>query len=161
MRKGKRKLNQAGMSLVELVVVILIIGILSAGSGIGIAFFNRMNATSAAEKLASTLERTRLLTISAAENTIKLVLDKEGTEYYAIVLENDTETDRVKIGNTALDITVNHGVSSFELTDTSTFTFFYDKSNGAFDSMYTSIVIEGNQTKTVYLVNDTGRCYIE
>ena len=160
MRKGKRKLNQAGMSLVELVVVILIIGILSAGSGIGIAFFNRMNATSAAEKLASALERVRLLTISA-DRTVELVLDKEDTEYYAIIKEAGVETDRVKIGNTALDITVNHDVSSYELTDTSTFTFSYKKENGAFNSLYTSVVIEGNQTKTVFMVNSTGRCFIE
>lgn len=156
MRKGKKKLNQAGMSLVELVVVILIIGILSAGSGIGIAFFNRMNATSAAEKLASALERARLLTISA-DRTVELILDKEDTEYYAIVKEAGVETDRVKIGNTALDIKV----EGIELTDTLEFTFSYNKSNGAFNSAYTNVVIEGNQTKTVYLVRNTGRCYIE
>ena len=158
MRKGKKKLNQAGMSLVELVVVILIIGILSAGSGIGIAFFNRMNATSAAEKLASALERTRLLTISAdTDRDIELVLDKEDREYYAIVKEAGVETDRIKIGNTALTIKV----EGIELTDTSVVTFSYNKSNGAFNSAYTNVVIEGNQTKTVYLVNATGRCYIE
>jgi len=160
MRKGKRKLNQAGMSLVELVVVILIIGILSATAGVGISFYNRMNATSAAEKLASALERARLLTISA-DRSVKLVLDKVDTEYYAIVLENDVETDRVKVGNTALDIKVMNGASSYDLTDTSEFTFSYNKSNGSFNSLYTSVVIEGNQTKTVYLVNATGRCYIK
>ena len=160
MRKGKRKLNQAGMSLVELVVVILIIGILSATAGVGISFYNRMNATGAAEKLASALERARLLTISA-DRSVKLVLDKVDTEYYAIVLENDVETDRVKVGNTALDIKVMNGASSYDLTDTSEFTFSYNKSNGSFNSLYTSVVIEGNQTKTVYLVNATGRCYIK
>lgn len=156
MRKGKRKLNQAGMSLVELVVVILIIGILSAGSGIGIAFFNRMNATSAAEKLASALERARLLTISA-DRSVELVLDKEDTEYYAIIKEAGVETDRVKIGNTALNIKV----EGIELTDSLVFTFSYYKANGAFKSAYTNVVIDGNQTKTVYMVNATGRCYIE
>ena len=159
MRKGKRKLNQAGMSLVELVVVILIIGILSATAGVGISFYNRMNATGAAEKLASALERARLLTISA-NRPVELVLDKEDNNYYAIVKEAGVETDRVRIGTTVLDIKVN---DSLVLNDTSSFTFAYDKSNGAFDSacLYYNIVIEGNQTKTVYLVNATGRCYIE
>ena len=156
MRKGKRKLNQAGMSLVELVVVILIIGILSATAGVGISFFNRMNATSAAEKLASALERTRVLTISA-DRSVELVLEKVDTEYYAVVKEAGVETDRVKIGNTALVIKVN----GIELTDTYGFTFRYNKSNGAFASAYTNVVIEGNQTKTVYMVNATGRCYIQ
>lgn len=156
MRKGKRKLNQAGMSLVELVVVILIIGILSATAGVGISFFNRMNATSAAEKLASALERSRLLTISA-DRTVELVLEKEDTEYFAVVKEAGVETDRVRIGNTALVIKVN----DIEVTDTVDFTFSYNKSNGSFSSAYNKVVIEGNQTKTVYLVNATGRCYIE
>ena len=143
MRKGKRKLNHAGMSLVELVVVILIIGILSATAGVGISFYNRMNATSAAEKLASALECARVLTISA-DRSVKLVLDKVDTEYYAIVLENDVETDRVKVGNTALDIKVMNGASSYDLTDTSEFTFSYNKSNGSFNSLclYYNIVIE-------------------
>lgn len=159
MRKGKRKLNQAGMSLVELVVVILIIGILSATAGVGISFYNRMNATGAAEKLASALERARLLTISA-NRPVELVLDKEDNNYYAIVKEAGVETDRVRIGTSVLDIKVN---GSLVLNDTSSFTFAYDKSNGAFDSAcpYYNVVIEGNQTKTVYLVNATGRCYIE
>lgn len=156
MRKGKRKLNQAGMSLVELVVVILIIGILSATAGVGISFFNRMNATSAAEKLASALERTRLLTISA-DRPVELVLEKVDTEYFAVVKESNVETDRVKIGNTALTIKVN----DTEVTDTMDFTFSYNKSNGSFSSLFSKVVIEGNQTKTVYMVNATGRCYIE
>ena len=49
MWKGKKKLNDAGMSLVELIVVILIMGILSAGSAVGITYASRMNADSAAE----------------------------------------------------------------------------------------------------------------
>lgn len=161
MRKGKRKLNQAGMSLVELVVVILIIGILSATAGVGISFYNRMNATGAAEKLASALERVRLLTISAdTDRDVELVLDKEDTEYYAIVKEAGVETDRVRIGTTVLDIKVN---DSIVLNDSNSFTFSYDKSNGAFDSAcpYYNVIIEGNQTKTVHMVNATGRCYIE
>lgn len=159
MRKGKRKLNQAGMSLVELVVVILIIGILSATAGVGISFFNRMNATSAAEKLASALERARVLTISA-DRSVKLVLEKVDNEYYAVVKEAGVETDRVKIGNTALDIKVD-GVLLTDTSNESDFTFEYKKSNGSFEGDKAKVVIEGNQTKTVYLVKATGRCYIE
>ena len=156
MRKGKRKLNQAGMSLVELVVVILIIGILSAGTGIGVTFVNRMNATSATEKLASALERTRVRTI-ASDKEVKLVLEKDGNDYYGRFLEGGVEIDTIRIGNSALTIKVDGSV----LNDASSYEFSYKKSNGAFQSTYTKIVVEGSKTKTVYMVNATGRCYIE
>ena len=45
MRKGRRKLNQAGMSLVELIVVILILGILSVGTAVGINYAKQMDST--------------------------------------------------------------------------------------------------------------------
>ena len=93
MQKGRRKQNQAGMTLIELVVVILILGILSAGAAVGINYVSRMNSTSAGEKLVSLLEKARVYTISAETvsssdpaDKVKLVLTKEGDTYYTLSL---------------------------------------------------------------------------
>lgn len=162
MRKGRKKLNQAGMSLVELIVVILIIGILSAGSGIGMVYVSRMNASSAAEKLVSTLEKTRLLTISSSE-TVKMELIYEDNNYYARILQGGVETEREKLGNGGLTITVRDSGGGSTTVDTTTCEFSYKKSNGAFETscLYTRVEIEGSKSNAVCLVRATGRCYVE
>lgn len=160
MWKGRRKLNQAGMSLVELVVVILIIGILSVGSGVGMAYVSRMNATGAAEKLVSMLDKTRVMTLSSG-GTVALELVCEDDTYYAKLMQNGVEAEKLKLGNAALTITVKNAAGVETPIGPGSCTFSYNKSNGAFAAgcTYTSIEIEGSQTKVIQLVTATGRCY--
>ncbi len=166
MQKGRQKLNQAGMSLIELIVVILIIGILSAGTGVGINYVNRMNSTSAGEKLVSLMERTRVYTLSAS-GSVKLVLTKEGNHYYGTLLNGATEVDKVSLGNGSLTITAVDGATSVVIgaggSPGASAEIAYKKANGAFEDScgYDSIVINGTKTRTVRLVNATGRTYLE
>lgn len=160
MRKERKKRNQQGMTLIELVVVILIMGILSAASVAGIGYVNSMNATSAAEKVASLLNRTRVLSISA-EGSVTLVLSQNGNSYYGKIMRGGTEEESVKLGTTNLDIKVLEGATLKPL-DSVTCSISFKKENGAFDSCpYSAIVVEGTKTKTVRLVQNTGRCYVE
>ncbi len=174
MKKGRRKLNQQGMSLVELIVVILIIGILSATAFVGVSYVNRMDATGAAEKLASMLNRTRVRTLSAdlvntpegPKSSVELVLVKDGDDYYARILENSVEVDSVVLGNSGLEITVTEkdGATETDYTVGGTpFKFSYKKENGAFEDSckYIAVTVSGSKTKTVRLVHETGRSYIE
>ena len=173
MRKGRRKLNQAGMSLVELIVVILILGILSVGTAVGINYAKQMDSTSAGEKLVSLLERTRVYTISA-ENTsdpllkVKLLLTKEGNTYYGTLMDGSTQVDKVSLGNGSLTIKLTEeGASDLVIgsggTPGASAEIAYKKANGAFDDScdYNSIVIDGSKTRTIRLVNTTGRSYLE
>ncbi len=157
MRKEKRKLNQAGMSLVELIVVILIMGILSVGSAIGISYVTKMNSASAAEKIQSMLERTRLTTLSS-ESDVKMLLGKDSEGFYCKLMDGTNEVEKVKLGGDALTITAGGAT----VDSSSDKVFRYNKSNGAFQAgSYDSIVITGSETKTVRLVTATGRTYIE
>lgn len=157
MRKEKRKLNQAGMSLVELIVVILIMGILSVGSAIGISYVTKMNSASAAEKIQSMLERTRLTTLSS-ESDVKMLLGKDSEGFYCKLMDGTNEVEKVKLGGDALTITAGGAT----VDSSSDIVFQYNKSNGAFQAgSYDSIVITGSETKTVRLVTATGRTYIE
>ena len=163
MRKGRRKLNQAGMSLVELIVVILILGILSAGAAVGINYASRMNATSAAEKLVSLLERTRVYTISA-DGTVTLELANESGTYYGKLMNNGTEIEKVTLGSGGLSVSVTRpGAADLSLADGTSISLAYKKANGAFeDSLsYSSVVISGSETRTVQLVKATGRSYLK
>lgn len=164
MQEGRKKLNQAGMSLVELVVVILIIGVLAVGSAVGINYASQMNATSAAEKMASVLERTRLYTISA-DDAVKLVLSKEDDHYYGIIMKGSTEVDKVSLGSDALTVTIKEdGEEDITVATGDAYEFSYKKANGAFSDActYSSVVISGgSKTRTVQLVHATGRCYLK
>ncbi len=175
MQRERRKLNQAGMTLIELVVVVLIIGILSVGSGIGVSYANRMNATGAAEKLNSMLSRTRLLTL-ASDSTVELKVTMEDDSYYGTIIEGGSEVDKVKLGNKALTLTVDFlgSVPDVEIDSDNACGIFYEKSNGAFakssiyvsgtlsvDEYCTAVEIAGSDTRTVRLVKATGRSYLD
>jgi len=164
MQEGRKKLNQAGMTLVELIVVILIIGILAVGSAVGINYASQMSATGAAEKFSSLLEKTRMYTISADE-PVKLVLSREDDGYYGKIIRGSSEVDKVKLGNGGLGITIKESGQPDQPVGTSEdYEFSYKKSNGAFADActYTSVVITGgSKTKVVQLVHDTGRCYLK
>ena len=172
MQNGRRKLNQAGMTLVELVVVILILGILSAGTAVGINYASRMNSTSAAEKLVSLMERTRIYTISAEEtsndtgaNKVSLVLTKEGNTYYGKLMYGSTEVDKVALGNSSLTIKVTKANGSGgEDTDTigsGEYKISYKNANGAFAEAYKQVEISGAKTRYIQMVHTTGRAYLK
>jgi len=175
MQKGRRKLNRAGMTLIELVVVILILGILSAGAAVGANYANQMDATSAAEKLVSLLERTRVYTISAEVISndpavkVSLVLTKEGNTYYGKLMNGSTEMDKVSLGNESLTIKVTKTVINGEgLEEDETkevedgdYKILYKKENGAFWEAYKQIEIVGSKTRYIQLVHTTGRSYLK
>lgn len=164
MQEGRKKLNQAGMSLIELVVVILIIGILAVGSSAGISYASQMNATSAAEKLVSLLEKTRVYTLSA-DDSVKLVLSRDDNGYQGKIIKGAVEVDKVNLGNGGLTVTIKEtGQSDLTMGIGDSYEFSYKKSNGAFEDTctYTSVVINGgSKTRVVQLVHDTGRCYMK
>lgn len=166
MRRGRQKLNQAGFSLVELIVVVLIMGILSGVSIVGINYVNSMNAHGAAGKLASFLERARIQTISA-KGDIEVTLVQEGTKYYGRILEDGAELDKVEIGNTALTINAYTGAPGTPgapiPVGTTGVTFSYDEANGSFADTcnYTLIEVIGKNTEQIRLIPSTGRSFLK
>ncbi len=165
-KRNRKKLNNVGMSLVEIIVVVLIIGILSAGAVLGFSFINSMDASSAAEGIMSTLERTKLNTVSSGESdSIYLELCKDDNHYYCILWNDTEQLDKVEVGGNGIDITVKEDVSGLEtstvISDTVSYNFYYNKSNGSFGSGAHAIIVNGSDTVTIRLVNLTGRCYSE
>lgn len=154
---SRKKQNNAGMSLVEMIVVVLIIGILSAGAVVGFSFIRSMDASSAAEEVVSLLERTRLNTLSAEEDTVRLEIKKDGKNYYGTIFKDGTEIEKTTLGGNGLTL----DVSGFGEVGSTPVVFSFYKSNGAYQSTYDKIEITGAKTSVVYLVTATGRTYIE
>ncbi len=168
MKKSRRKLNNAGMSLVELIVVVLIMGVLSAGAVVGFSFIRNMDASSAAESLVAVLNRAKLQTQATnTGETIKLQIVAESDGYYGRILKvsggTTTELEKVEIGDNALTISFaeNDGDTPTAIDSSTPCEIVYLKSNGAFDSDYTRLVVNGSDTRVVRMVKTTGRCYIE
>lgn len=167
MQKGRKKLNQAGMSMVELVVVILILGILSVGGAVGINYASRMNSTSAGEKLVSLLERARVYTISA-NGVVTLELTKEDDTYYGKLMNGGSEVDKVALGNGSLSMKVTKAGAAegdedivTPIDSGTTYVISYNKENGAFSDKYKQIEISGSETRYIQMVHTTGRSYLK
>ena len=117
MEISRRKWNNAGMSLVEIVVVVLIMGILSAGAVIGFTFIRNRDASSAAEALLTALNRAKIqTTASDGVNDITLRVVADGDGYSAKILKSGTVIDEVEIGDSALTIVAKNDDGSISKT---------------------------------------------
>lgn len=166
MEKSRKKQNNSGMSLVEIIVVVLILGILSAGAVVGFSFIRSMDASSAAETIVSLLNRTKVETLASKEgDNVRLQVMKEDNTFYGRILKGsgstETELDKVKIGGNGISIVAKYGASSLTIDDSHSCIIQYNKSNGAFSSTYTRFEVTGAKTSNVYMVTGTGRCYME
>lgn len=163
---GKRRnepLGNEGMTLVEMMVVVVILGVVSISAFAGLAQINRMDAMSAAEKIKSALSATRMQTLSSdSEILFTLKYDSDQGEYCGEITKNSVLLDEISIGS-GVSIVAYAGYSQTDLK-TESITIAYNKSDGSFKAVggsYDKIVVSGLKTKTVVLVNATGRCYIE
>lgn len=160
-QENRKKRRNAGMSLIEIIVVVMILGILSAGATFGLSYIHSMDASSAAEEIVSLLERTRLNTISAEEGAnIRLEIKKESDGYYGIIWRGTTEVEKMSLGGRSLSIKVTDAGGGTTVIDTASCVFSFQKSNGAFQSSYKRIEITGTKTSVVSLVIATGRSYV-
>lgn len=168
-RHKKRKINidNKGVSLIEVIVVILILAILSTAGIISVGYLHRVNASACASKLNSSLEQTRLKTMSKQEGKISLAIYAKNKNYYAAVCTDTNGTpvydEGVLLGSTSLSIEVkmNDGtVTTLSGNDGTEYRINFVKGSGAFSSDINEIVVKGTKEVTVKLVKETGRSYI-
>lgn len=166
--KMRKKLNSAGMSLIEIVVVVLILGIMAGASTAGIAFMRSMDSSGAADSIVALLDRTKMNALALEEGAdVRLVIYKDDNAYYGKIEKMEggvrVELSCEKIAGNRVGITVYDTMGgTLELGEgTASAIFTFQKSNGAFTSTNNKIVVSGSKTYTIYLVTDTGRSYIE
>lgn len=160
------KLNNAGMSLIELIVVILILGIVSTGAVISISAIMNANVSSCAKKLSSLLDKTRLETMSRTGNVyLKISQDASGTYHGTII--NKVGTDEKELTKESLgsrNITINAYTSDInysEVSDSNSVIIEFNKGSGSLKSSFVKFEITSSKTANVYIVEETGRNYID
>ncbi len=174
MQKQREKLNNCGFTLVEMIVVILIVGIISAGAIISLSTINRAKANGCTEKLVKLLDQTRMDSMSRVDGAVELVISKEGNTYYGTLYVSDgTEKDKVELGDGGLTIEFwrdgdggTTGALVRRIGEGTPFTVKFKKGNGglSFDTgdspkalPFDRIVITGSNTRTIRVYEETGR----
>lgn len=164
--------KNAGFSLIELIVTVIIMAVLAGSAVIGVSQILRTNVTTSADKIVAALDQARYENLYLEGNvTIKLVYENE--HYYAVTFwekENGMtpvteERRREEIGDNRISVfAVNSGGSTVDIRTTPVTIAFY-KSSGALravNGMYRTIRIENASRKAeIALVEHTGRCFPE
>ena len=173
MAERSRKLNtNAGFSLIELIVVVIIMSVLAGSTVIGISQVLKTNVTTAADKLAVLYDRAQYDNFYL-DGEVILRLEYINEQYEAVVLQvtqesgipQEHELSREKIADNK--VTVTAVTSSGNETDVAVMpiTIAFYKSSGAMKSdgtVYTGIRMQNAARKAeLVLVEHTGRCFVD
>lgn len=92
------KLNNSGISIVEIVIVIAIMGIIGAAAFLSTTVATDKQVTSCAEKLSSSLEQTRNLVMGKQTGYIKIWQTAGDYVYIQMYMDGEEFSDEVAIG---------------------------------------------------------------
>ncbi|MBR1932033.1 MAG: prepilin-type N-terminal cleavage/methylation domain-containing protein [Lachnospiraceae bacterium] len=157
--------DSRGFSLVELIVVIAIMSVVSAGVLMSMSVVTGQNIKSCYAQLDSNIENARLLAMSKNNVTIKLYAKANGEVY--IKLSN--ATDEVRIGKRGLSVRYMTNTGVQDATEAAPLELAFDRSTGAFKPLNGTtdvycqkiILSDGKRTFTMRLVPKTGKIYRE
>ncbi|PXV93318.1 prepilin-type N-terminal cleavage/methylation domain-containing protein [Lachnotalea glycerini] len=158
--------NNKGLSLIELIVVIAIIAILSAGTVISIGLIFQSDVKECSHKLAGYIGQAKITTMSKVSGDLELYQDASDKDYYVTI---SSETTPYKIGNSGLTITcVTTLGNEIVISNTNTLKLKFDRSSGAFKYLegttdYCNQIKIQKKTKeiSIYLIPETGKYYID
>ena len=174
--------DNRGLSLIELVVVVMILGIVAATAIMSLTSMMRANTTRAAKILSGMLDKARIEAMVRTEDSTFLRLYMEDGMYYADIFQTDasgvshSSGDPELLGSGSLTFCAENGSESFTVTGSSDegtgsyVDFVFKKSNGVLDmgktsasdgtTGYTAVRISGAKTEVVSIVKNTGRNYV-
>jgi prepilin-type N-terminal cleavage/methylation domain-containing protein len=184
MTVGRRtKLNNKGLSLIEIVVVVLILAIITGGITIAWSTVYNAKVDNAAKRLQSTLRTAREVAMSHVSNTTYLEVKTESDNLYARVYTigpglADADREMVaeeKLGNTHITAVFKANkvdAVSFDSDETVSKTagsdpirIYYNAANGSCERFtegstemyYTDVVLSGSETISLVIIPESGR----
>lgn len=119
MRTGKNNKNQ-GFSIVELVVVIAIMALVTAGVGISVSSLNGSKVKKCADELVSAMESARVMTLGKEQNAVEAILYQEADGGIRVkTLRNNTVIAERELGESPIEIKVyfDNEATSYGLAD--------------------------------------------
>ena len=186
---GSAVISNAGFSLIEIIVVVLIIAIAAGAAIMSLSAALRANTTRAATELSSVISEARIEAMSRPGGSVELRVYQSGSDgrFYADIVMKKTgkadaagtssggsekiiESKSVASGAVSLSASDSSAAAgrSAEIKGSSSAVIKFDKSSGRLSSFkvgtgsgYDSVVISGAKTSTVRIAKMTGRSYVE
>ncbi len=163
------KLNNSGISLVEIIIVFAIMGIIAGAVLLSTTVATDKQVSSCAEKLASSLEQTRNLVMGKQSGLLRIWQVSGDYVYIQMYMDGDyipahpeqnAFSDEVAIGKQGVTITWTNGTDSGNLNAGEVLMYF--ERNGSVDSDHGNHVTEftvtnGRRTILVKVDQFTGR----
>lgn len=179
--KNKNKcINDKGVSLVELIIIIAIMAVLSTGLISMIGILNGRAARECAQDTLSALSKVRVLTLSkstgapesglSADADVYLEIKPDGGGRILIMQvnknkEGETIVDQISVGAANVDIIAEINKKEVNLTGTD-IKIAYDRATGAFlkysdEGYMTKLTFEQGKSYTIYMTPATGKATME
>lgn len=167
------KMDNRGLSLVEILIVIAIMSVLTGVMAIGVTLALSKPADECAEKMVSTLNNARITTMGKQGITMKFYKASDGSiqlEEKIIAKDGSVKSKKTsKIGQSGVKVEYRlSGESTFNTLDSTGITLEYKRSTGGFKPLPGTTgsyceeikVSKGNREKVITLAYLTGKVTI-
>lgn len=167
----KKCRNEAGVTLIEIIIVLAIIGILASASVLLIGHLHYADTERVINNIDTSMNELQIKNISKAEQSY-LYIYHLSDGYYMRILSDDLSGfdssklngDGTKLSNNTIEIYgTDAGGSRVAIKGTANYIKVSYTKSGSFDSSRTNvkeIAIEGTPQQTLTLVFDTGKHFI-
>lgn len=167
----KKCRNEAGVTLIEIIIVLAIIGILASASVLLIGHLHYADTERVINNIDTSMNELQIKNISKAEQSY-LYIYHLSDGYYMRILSDDLSSfdssklngDGTKLSNNTIEIYgTDAGGSRVAIKGTANYIKVSYTKSGSFDSSKTNvkeIAIEGTPQQTLTLVFDTGKHFI-
>ena len=165
-KKHQTKLNNQGISIVEIVIVVAIMAIIGGAVLLSTTVATDKQVSSCAEKIASSLEQTRNLVMGKSNGFIEIYQDAGDYVYVQIHVDGNTYGDEVSVGHPALELHMFYSGGTDEILtvrgSTNPVKIYFSRSNGSVrtdmgDQVSRIEITNGRRTMEVKIDNFTGR----
>lgn len=160
--------NQKGMTMMEIIIVIGMIGILAGGSVLYLGHVRAANTKKAAEVVDTALNKLQVRTMSKAGTPYLYIYHLSDGCYMKVLEEKLTsfdntklDTDSTKLGSDSISVYMDSETGT-QVSGDNFIRIVYTKASGfGNDTTVSAIVLKGNTTVTIRLRKDTGKHVIE